>query len=262
MRRASWKQIDYEAEVAWLIERTPDAEHSQGTSCGFDVEGWPSSVWILNAMYENDSYGSELADIRRKNEAMGQGKMDLTLLANSLSFDDSLDENNEPTNGWVRIRWSELSRRVGVDLSDQHFPPCHRWFSNDTWPDSVQGPPEGSLDKFSARRLAHLLQEHGADECIAAYALLAYGFRDPSQHCFRGPVDQLFEFEDSRSGPSVTPSNVWPLDRSWFIYTDHDLWGTKVSGPIELIQALKADKGLETIDWHPASSKPKRAQIG
>jgi hypothetical protein len=260
MWTASWKKLDYKAEVAWLIERTPDAEHSQGTSCGFDVEGWPSSVWILNAMYENDSFGRELADIRRKNETMGRGETELALLENSISLDDSLDEIDEPTNGWVRIRWSELARRVGVDLRDQDFPPCHQWFSNDRWPDSVQGPPEGSLDKFSARRLAHLLQEHGAHECIAAYALLAYGFRDPAQRCFRGPVKQFFEFENSGSGPFVTPSNVWSLDRSWFIYTDHDLWGTKVSGPIDLIQALKADKGLETIDWYPASREPNGAR--
>ena len=32
-----------------------------------------------------------------------------------------------------------------------------------------------------------------------------------------------------------TPSNWRPLDRSWFVYTDWDLWGTKFSG--------------NTIDW-------------
>ena len=46
-----------------------------------------------------------------------------------------------------------------------------------------------------------------------------------------------------------TPSNFWPSDRSWFVYTDWDLWGTKVSGPAVLINAIRSDPNLETLDW-------------
>jgi len=48
--------------------------------------------------------------------------------------------------------------------------------------------------------------------------------------------------EDERS-----PSNFWPADQSWFVYTDWDLQGTKVSGSAALIAALVEDLRLETI---------------
>lgn len=48
---------------------------------------------------------------------------------------------------------------------------------------------------------------------------------------------------------TLTPSNSWPADRSWLVYTDRDLQGTKVSGSCELIAALEADERLETIRW-------------
>ena len=39
--------------------------------------------------------------------------------------------------------------------------------------------------------------------------------------------------------------NIWPAAREWFVYTDWDGWGTKVSGPAELIERLAADPELE-----------------
>ena len=39
------------------------------------------------------------------------------------------------------------------------------------------------------------------------------------------------------------------MDRSWFVYTDWDLWATKDNGPPTLIAALEADAELDTINW-------------
>ena len=44
------------------------------------------------------------------------------------------------------------------------------------------------------------------------------------------------------------------MDRSWFAYTDWDLWGTKASGPESLINKLKADPDLETLGWSPPAA--------
>jgi len=41
------------------------------------------------------------------------------------------------------------------------------------------------------------------------------------------------------------------MDRSWFLYTDWDLWGTKVSGSQSLIDELISDPDLETLEWSP-----------
>ena len=46
-----------------------------------------------------------------------------------------------------------------------------------------------------------------------------------------------------------TPNNFWATDHSWFVYTDWDLWATKVSGPLTLIAALEADTELVTTLW-------------
>ena len=197
-------------------------------------------------MYANDICGKQLADLQLQNAAMSRGNAELELL--ECDFKDPLDADNKLQAGWNRVRWSEHASRIGVDLARQQFPPCHRWFPHDTWPTSLQGPPEGSLDKRSARRLVDILRKHGADEYTAAYGLLAYGFLESTPRCFRGPVEDLFMVG---SGPAGTPSNIWPPDRSWFVYTDYDLWGTRVNGPIQLIEALKADEELETIDWRP-----------
>ena len=49
-----------------------------------------------------------------------------------------------------------------------------------------------------------------------------------------------------------TPSNLWPTDKSWFVYTDWDLMATKVSGPAELVAAIEADDELESLRWEPS----------
>lgn len=61
-----------------------------------------------------------------------------------------------------------------------------------------------------------------------------------------GDVANLVDRAQGRIG---TPSNLWPLDRSWMMFTDWDLWGTKVSGPRELMDAIQSAPGLECIDW-------------
>jgi hypothetical protein len=46
-----------------------------------------------------------------------------------------------------------------------------------------------------------------------------------------------------------TPNNIWPDDRSWFVFTDADLWATKVSGSLELTKDLVQTGELETIAY-------------
>ena len=42
---------------------------------------------------------------------------------------------------------------------------------------------------------------------------------------------------------------LWPRDRSWFVWTDWDLKGTRLSGSRALGGAARADAVLETVDW-------------
>ena len=61
--------------------------------------------------------------------------------------------------------------------------------------------------------------------------------------------DAIKQLVDAEAGRFGTPTNWWPSDRSWFVYTDWDLWATKVSGPAALVDSIRKDDWLETIDW-------------
>ena len=52
-----------------------------------------------------------------------------------------------------------------------------------------------------------------------------------------------------------SPSNWSPIDRTWMVFTDWDLWATKVSGPIELIESIRSAPDLECMIWNPQVPK-------
>jgi hypothetical protein len=105
---------------------------------------------------------------------------------------------------------------------------------------------EGSLDHEQfVRLLSALAAVETAGEVFAFYGKAASGDFD-TQTLFYGELDGLLELYRDQSLPG-SPSNFWPVDRSWFIYTDYDLWATKISGSKELIDALSDDDELETV---------------
>jgi hypothetical protein len=57
----------------------------------------------------------------------------------------------------------------------------------------------------------------------------------------------LRELDDLYDDHAGAPNNIWPEDRRWFVYTDHDLWATKISGRPSLIDTLQRDSALETV---------------
>ena len=252
----SWVPSDFATEAAWL-----GGIESGDAWTGFDAAGWDASVWIAHAMWEipdlPDSYTHD--DVYRAQIAAGleeplvlPGLEHLDLDALTTVTGTSSGMLGRPSSDCKRLRWNELAQRLGEGFDDQTVPPCFRWFSYSSWPASIQPPPEGSLDELSVRCLVpHLLAATPHEICVATYAHLAAGWGDDRWHCYRGPISGLEELVDADDGRVGLPSNVWPPDFSWFVYTDYDLWGTKVSGPKSLIDGLRADSNLETIDWTP-----------
>lgn len=160
---------------------------------------------------------------------------------------------------WRRLLWPDyLGWGDGPHLPDLAVPPCYRWFSHRSWPLSIKPPPEASLDEASLEELVAVLAEHsshGRDTtCLVFYGSLAAGDFD-TPHVWQGPLAAVGDLIEDRGGsyPS-SPTNFWPRDRSWFVWTDSDLSGTKVSGTDALIEAIEASSQLETIDW--SSSGP------
>ena len=175
---------------------------------------------------------------------------DLDLSEASTVTGGHLGLSGPPPQDWRRLLWHDLSERLGLKLGESEFPPCFRWFPYRSWPASIDPPPEGSLDAASLTALLSILTEFTSTaECIAAYGLVAAGASDEIQRCFRGPLPSLPGLVNREEWRIGTPSNFWPDDRSWFVYTDWDLWGTKVSGSSELIEAVAEHAGLETLAW-------------
>jgi hypothetical protein len=244
-----WEVLDYDSEVAWLAELD-----GEGHATGFDAGGWPSSIWVLNTMYELEVAGPVPTSDELHRERRRRGLTEPALI-NGIDLDEltavtgvGLGLAQRPHGpGGRRIRWSDLANRLGASFADQRHPPSFLWFPFSGWPANLVPPDEGSLDEPTRQTLVTHLIRHSGPACLASYGLVSAGARHDVDRCFTGPLRHL---ADLVGGPRPgTPSNVWPADRSWLLWTDWDLGATKVNGTPALIADIQADPDLETITW-------------
>ena len=238
---------------AWLSERT-----DPNLVTGFDAAGWPKTTWVLHSIYEDPSAGYEAThdDLRRQRVAAG---LEDPTIINGVNVDDratmvgnSLGMSGPVGVECVRVRWRELAERLSVDFNDKNVPPCLRWFPYRSWPLGLHPPDEGSLDHESLAALVEHLAQHspaaGSTRCVAYYAPVAGGdFTEQWMREFQ--LDEVESLVDPAAGRVGTSSNWWPSDRAWMVYTDADLWATKVSGAATLLDSITSDERLETIEW-------------
>jgi hypothetical protein len=233
--------------LGWISRRPSPVTvaMSNGAGLGFDPSGWDAQVWILHAMYENHSLPNDIThkDARKPTTYAG-----IDLEASGGMLVENLGGSQSPGRGWVRLRWDELARRLQVDPFAADGVPSFASFPYESWPLNIQPPPEGSLDREQFARLLHHLAQLSPngeqEECHAFYAVLReHSF---AEHVvFRCNLRELsLMYEGEHDG---SPTNIWPCDRSWFIYTDWDLLATKVSGSRELARRVLADDQLEAV---------------
>jgi len=209
-------------------------------------------------MYECPDVTSDLTfhELRQWRLATGRDQPDMI---GSLNLDEltiatgaPLGWSARPGPQWQRLPWSGLADRLGVRLGESDVPPCFRWFPYRSWPARIRPPAAGSLDEESMAALLRQLAARSpaglAASCHAYYTPVASGGFD-SVALFRGPLEAVPGLVDAREHRFGSPSNFWPDDRSWLVYTDWDLWATKVSGSHPLIEDLIADPGIETFEW-------------
>ncbi len=242
-----------EAEIAWLSNQT-DGDSVTGYSPG----GWTAEVWVLHAMYENPRLPGTVThdDVRR--ELLGLGTVEPDVIG-GVNLDDQstltgipLGLVSAPGQGWNRLTWENYLGRSPTHQPAREVPPCFRWFPRGSWPANIQPAPEGSMDSESFAALLRVLAAEspggGETECVAFYASLPAGGDFDSLHVWRGPLASLAPLVDQYDN---TPSNLWAVDRSWLVWTDWDLEGTRGTGSNDLIDRVAADSFLETITWTP-----------
>ncbi|MGK5559148.1 hypothetical protein ACSNOI_46885, partial [Actinomadura kijaniata] len=148
---------------------------------------------------------------------------------------------------------AELARGFGEPVVPEGELPGHRCLRRahptGSWSAAVAPPAEGCLDREGWHRLMGVLERHspaGPDtRCLAYYCPLVTAEWD-EETVLAGRLGDAGALYDHPAVNSC-PSNLWAEDRSWVVYCDWDLWGTKVSGPTPLVEDLLADPELEAL---------------
>jgi hypothetical protein len=245
-------------EVTSWLRKAVSASPGRGYT-GFDIEVWEADTWILNAMYECEvSLPDISADELRKQRLLAGEAM--PLIVNGVNLDErttttglSVGRSQAPRSGWRRLRWSELAYREDAPMATSGVPPCFHWFEYRSWPIQIRPFAAGSLDRESFLRLSQTLSDQPGmtptTRIWCYYSPLAVADSDLVKPiALAASLSELPEIYDF---PEViaSPTNVWPDDRSWFVYSDYDLSGTRVSGSEALVASIVADPELETISY-------------
>ena len=243
-----------DVDLAWLVDRT-----ESDNLTGIDAVGWEASTWVLHTMYENPTLPANVTYQERRQQGIALGVIEPLMVGNINLDEDTvltgipLGFAAHPGPDWRRLRWREYATRSDRLLGvSEPVPPCYRWFATGSWPINIIPPTEGSLDAESLNAVIRVLAAQSFDgldtQCFAFYGSVVTNNYE-EQTLLAGSLGSVPDLVATEARFRSTPSNIWPADRSWFIWTDWDLWGTKVSGSWDLIAAIKNDDGLETIDW-------------
>lgn len=237
--------------MAWL-----SARGDREAALGYHPDGWPDSVWILHAMYEQPAPDVSANGFRRELIVEPSVLPGLDVAAYSTGIPFGFTET--PGEGWTRLTWRSLTERLGRRLGEgMTYPPDLDWFPFRRWPASIRPPAEGSLTESDVHALAEVLTDHSGstpDQCLASYGYLSYGVIPAGDDAATltvcaGPWPDFAALLLGLPEAGSSPSNVWPADRSWFVSTNWDLMATRISGSRELITAVEAHPGLETLRW-------------
>lgn len=247
----AWARVPGDA-ARWLRELDPGHRHS-----GFEPPRRPDAAWLLHAMYvwEEGLVTTTHDDVHQSMTAAGlTAQSDVgDLLEGAIVTGVDLGRSGDPGEGWRRLRWRELARGFGEPVVPDGALPGTRCLRQGhpagSWSAAVRPPAEGCLDRESWYRLIGVLLRHSPSgagtRCLAYYCpLVTADWDDDTVLAGRlGDAAALYDHPDLGS----CPSNLWPEDRSWVVYCDWDLWGTKIVGPTALVEAVLTDPALEAV---------------
>lgn len=246
---------------------------------GYDPPGgWAASAWVLNAIYERGDLAFDLTHHELRQHAVALGLQDPAFVG-EVNLDDHTTTTGlglgfaaKPPPPWRRLRWNELGERDGFEYcavsgrwphpafipqaewDDPLLLPADAWprlgpTEASSWPVAILPPTEGSLDEESLLALIDVLSQQTAPDLIRTCEFY-YGpaaFLREGATLFEGNLLDLPAFVAAMPGTQLTPNNTWPPDHSWLVYTDYDLWASRVSGSESMIEALVEDPRLDAV---------------
>ncbi|BCW33091.1 hypothetical protein NtRootD5_34220 [Arthrobacter sp. NtRootD5] len=231
---------------------------------GMDAAGWEDSTWILNAFYELPSNRTlpthdelrKASIVAGDEEPLMFGEVNLDEM--TIATGSELGYATRPPADWQRRTWAEMLLRFPHPHPAGGPPPCYRWFPATDFPANIQLPTEGSMSEEDFSELIDVLSRYSPTaDCSVYFANVFSTYPDPCEApVYDTNLTKLPSLirEISEDRQVFTPANIWSSDRSWLVYTDYDLWATKVSSSSELINELRANPLLETLDWAPGGS--------
>jgi hypothetical protein len=241
---ARMRRVPDDAPSAWLR----DVEWN-----GFDPSGWSDSTWVLHPMWvRRDHVLWASADL-----ALGQRQTMVRHFTDKEPWPEPISPE------WTRLYWAEFIERFDLASEFDRLGPM-AFFGGKDVPSPVHygilGPGEGDLDRevleVLLTCLSGLSPEGAGTACYAYWDHVAVFWHDDNGpgKLFEGPLSAVPSLIGLETPQDPSPTNFWPIDRSWFVYTDPDSSATKVSGSASAIDALRAHPDLETRDWAPASA--------
>jgi hypothetical protein len=248
-------------DLGWLIARGGE---NLPYFTGSDVAGWEDSTWVLNSFYELPFTGALPTHDELHKSRIASGDEE-PLIINGVNLDDEttstgggLGYQRRPKADWQRRTWSEMLSRFPRPSPESGTPPCYHWFPIRDFPANIELPTEGSLAEEDFTELIDVLARHSSSQvCSVYFAEISdvwLGWRDTPVFDTRLADLPVVIKEAAEDKQVFTPANIWPPNKSWLVYTDYDLWATKVSGSTELINELRSNPVLETLDWVPAKA--------
>lgn len=223
---------------------------------GFDLRSFPASTWLIHAMYEKDM-DSPIShdDLEKRQIALGLiapsaiDGVDLSAVTTSTGV--ALGWTKAPPAPYRRIRWRDYATRNSLPILVEGQWPGHRGFrpgdAGDNWRENVVPPAEGSIDEESWLELVSVLVAHSrlgaSTRCTAFYTPWTLS-PDRSPFLMSGALGNAGALLQNPASIG-SPQNFWPDGLDWFVYTDYDLQASRISGSVELIEALLRNANLD-----------------
>ncbi|MBW3579343.1 MAG: hypothetical protein KY462_16725 [Actinobacteria bacterium] len=151
--------------------------------------------------------------------------------------------------GMRRVRWAELFADRSL-ASNTDWQTLGDLLDGPSWPRSMVGPQEGSLDVLSARSIAEVIVEGATPDCVMfRHGWTASGpltnVREEVGAVATGAASDFLDFMQAVGG---SPHYCWATDSTWSVTTDLDACTSFMVLPDRIAGRMLGHPALEAIE--------------